>query len=87
MDPDSPKAKKTRGNFFHSIVMLLMCVSHRGRRDIQLAMTLFSVRLNCVTEQDCKKLRRVIRCILDSIDELLFLGAIDMDILMNLIEK
>ena len=66
--------------------MLSIHVSHRGRRHIQLAIKFFSGRANYVAEQDCEKLRRVIRCILDSIDELLFLGAIDIDILINLID-
>ena len=37
IDPDSPKAKETTRNFFHSIVMLLMHVSHGGKIDLQLA--------------------------------------------------
>ena len=38
-DPNSPKVKETTRKLFHSIFMLLMHLSRRGRRDLQLAMT------------------------------------------------
>ena len=63
-----------------------MNVSYRGRRDTQLATSFFPGRVNFPTEQECEKLRRVIRHIIDSMDEPLFLGATNMDILVNFID-
>ena len=42
--------------------------------------------MNFATEQDYEKLRRIVRWILGSIDELAFLGAIDMDTLLSFID-
>ena len=85
-DPGSPKAKETKRKLSRSIVMLLMHVSSWERRDNYFATMLLSGREKCVKEHDCQKLRRVIRHILDLIDELLFSGAVDMGILTNFID-
>ena len=42
--------------------------------------------MNFATEQDYEKLRRIVRWILGSIDELAFLGAIDNCIMLNFID-
>ena len=63
-----------------------MCVLHQGNRDLQFGIILLSGRLNVATEQDYEKLHRIIRHILGSIDELIFLHAIDMDMLLDFID-
>ena len=70
IDANAPKLEETKRKNFHSIVMMLMCMSHRGRRALQFGISFLLGRLNVSTEQDYEKLRRIIRCVLDSIDQL-----------------
>ena len=86
IDPDSPKANESKRKFFHSIVMLLRHVLHLGRRDMQLEISFLFGRANFVTELDYKNLRSFIRHIIDSINELLFLGDTDMEVLLNFVD-
>ena len=53
---------------------------------MQFATLFLSGRANFATEKDYEKLRMVIRCIIDSMNELLFLGATGMEILLNFID-
>ena len=50
IDLDSTKINESKRKLFHSIVLLLMHVSHRERRDMQLAIPFLSGRVNFSTE-------------------------------------
>ena len=50
IDPDSPKVKGKTRKLVNRIVMTLTHVSHKGRRYLQLAITLLYGRGNCIEE-------------------------------------
>ena len=56
IDDDSPLVNKKDRVKFHSIVMKLICVSYRGRKDIQLVTTFLASRVNCYIIEDYGKL-------------------------------
>ncbi len=63
---------------FHSVVAKLLCVSKRGRQDMQLPIAFLCTRVACGTEQDWSKLKRVLEHLNGSLDEFLrLLGADD----------
>ena len=57
VDPDSPKVTEEKQIKFHSIVMLLMYVALRGRRDLQPSLSVLLTRVQSATEDDYYKLR------------------------------
>ena len=75
IDKTSPVVGKEDRRKFNSIVMLLMCPSCRGRRDLLPAVTFLSTSVNMCAKEDCKKLCRLMWCIIRSMNELMYLGA------------
>ena len=78
VDEDSPKVSENRRAKFHNLVMLIMHVSHRGRRDPQPTVDFLSHRANECSEEHCEKLRRLIRFMIGSMDEVACIGATDL---------
>ena len=86
VDPNSPPADENRIKKFYSAVILIICVSQRGRRDLEPAVSLFSQRVHVCTEEDRAKLRRSARYVKETIDELPYLGASDLSVIINFID-
>jgi hypothetical protein len=74
-DEKSKLLDPERGAIFHSIVAKNLYVSHRGRLDIQLPIAFLCTRVSCSTEQDWKKLRRVLEYLNGTIDDKRIIGA------------
>ena len=77
IDDESPKVSEERRARFHSIVMLLICVAIRGRRDMQPAISFLSQRVNACTEEDWDKLKRLIYYIVGTMNLMSCIGAMD----------
>ena len=78
IDDKSLRLENERDKIFHSIVAKLLYVSHRGRQDIQLPIAFLCTRVSKSTEQDWKKLRRVLEYLNGSIEDTRFVGADDL---------
>jgi hypothetical protein len=74
---NSPKLNKSKSENFHSIVAKLLYVSKRARADIQLPVAFLCTRVTKSTEQDWKKLQRVLEYLYGTIDDVLIIGADD----------
>jgi hypothetical protein len=77
IDETSDLLNSVKSEDFHSVVSLLLFVSKRGRLDIELAISFLCTRVSCSTEQDWKKLKRVLEYLNGTLDECLILGADD----------
>ena len=86
INPKSPPADEDRRKKFHSIVMLIIHVSQIGRRDLQPTVSFLYQRAGVSTEEDCEKLRRLIRHVEEKIDDFLHLGASDLCVMINFID-
>jgi hypothetical protein len=75
VDPDSPLLPVPRAKLFHSIVAKLIYVGTRARTDILLALSFLCGRVSSPTEQDEKKLQRLLSYLNSTIDLPLRLGA------------
>jgi hypothetical protein len=75
VDPDSPLLGRKRADSFHSIVAKLIYVGTRARTDILLALAFLCGRVRQPTEQDEKKLRRLLEYLRGTKDLALRLGA------------
>ena len=82
----SPKVSESRRVKFHSLVMLMMHVSHRGRRDLQPTAALSSQRVSACTEEDYGKLKRLIRHAISSMDEIACIGATNLSTLLHFVD-
>ena len=74
VDDGSEQLDKRQGEFFYSIVAKLLYVSKRARTDAQLAIAFLCNRVSC-TEQDQKKLIRLLQYFNGTLDMPLILGA------------
>ena len=86
VDISSPKIEEARRQKFHSTVMKLTHVGHRGRKYIQSTTNFLLDRANYCTEQDCGKLRMLIYCVISTMDPSLFLSFDDAGKLMSFID-
>jgi len=75
VDDGSEQLDKRQGEIFHSIVAKLLYVSKRARTDAQLAIAFLCTRVSCSTEQDWKKLIRLLQYFNGTLDMPLILGA------------
>ena len=82
----SPILDNEKRKNFCSIVILLMYIAYRERKDIRPTVSFLSTRVSSPTEEDNEKLRRLIRYIVGSIDKLLYLGASNLSVLLNFID-
>ena len=72
---DAEQLDKRQGEIFHSIVAKLLYVSKRARTNAQLAIAFLCTRVSCSTEQDWKKLIRLLQYFNGTLDMPLILGA------------
>jgi len=75
VDGVSKQLDKLQGETFHSIVAKLLYVSKRARTYAQLAIAFLCTRVSCSTEQDWKKLIRLLQYFNGTLDMPLILGA------------
>jgi hypothetical protein len=75
VDDGSEQLDERQGEFFHSIVAKLLYVSKRAHTDAQLAIAFLCTRVSCSTEQDWKKLIRLLQYFNGTLDMPLILGA------------
>jgi hypothetical protein len=75
IDEKSKLLDPERGAIFHSIVAKNLYVSHRGRLDVQLPIAFLCTRVSCSTEQDWKKLRRVLEYLNGTLNDKRIIGA------------
>ena len=74
---ESEALDEQRAENFHSVVALLLFVSRRCRLDIQTAVAFLTTRVSKPTEDDWRKLKRVLQYLRGTIDLKLTLGADD----------
>jgi Reverse transcriptase (RNA-dependent DNA polymerase) len=75
IDPDSPALSPVKAKRFHSVVAKLIYVGTRSRTDILLALSFLCGRVSSPTEQDEKKLKRLLSYLRGTIDLTLRIGA------------
>ena len=75
IDKNSSPLTIPRSERFHHVVAKLLYVSKRARTDIQLAVAFLCTRVSCSTEQDWKKLERLLQYLKGTLDLSLCLGA------------
>ena len=75
VDPMSPLLTPTRAKTFHSVVAKLIYVGTRARTDILLALSFLCGRVSLPTEQDERKLKRLLCYLNSTIDLPLRIGA------------
>jgi hypothetical protein len=75
VDDGSDQIDKRQGEIFHSIVAKLLYVSKRARTNAQLAIAFLCTRVSCSTEQEWKKLIRLLQYFNGTLDMPLILGA------------
>jgi hypothetical protein len=75
IDDNSPRLNKARSENFHSIVAKLLYISKRARIDIQLPVAFLCTRVTKSTEQDWKKLQRILQYLKGTINDVLIIGA------------
>ena len=75
IDPDSPALGRKRAQTFHSVVAKLIYVGTRTRTDILLALGFLCGRVSTPTEQDEKKLKRLLEYLRGTKEMPLRLGA------------
>ena len=76
--PDATALERKDADMFRRIVCKLLYVGLRARADILTALSYLSTRITCPTEEDYKKLRRLLEYLLGTIDMGLTLGADDL---------
>lgn len=74
---ESAKLDEPRAENFHSVVALLLFISRRCRLDIQTAVAFLTTRVSEPTEDDWRKLTRVLQYLRGTLDLKLTLGADD----------
>jgi hypothetical protein len=78
IDESSPPLSPTSRDVFHSVVAKLLYVSLRGRMDLLLTTSFLATRVTNSTQQDLKKLRRLLEYISGSLNDNFTLGADDL---------
>jgi hypothetical protein len=78
IDPSSPVLSPTSREVFHSVVAKLLYVSLRGRMDLLLATSFLATRVTQATQQDLRKLRRLLEYISGTLDDVYTVGADDL---------
>jgi hypothetical protein len=75
VDPDSPPLPFAKARRFHSVVAKLIYLGTRARTDILLALSFLCGRVTCPTEEDEKKLKRLLCYLNGTISLPLIIGA------------
>ena len=79
VDDDSPRLNEERAQKLHSITMKLMYMCQRSRPDIITVIAFLCTRVTKSTEQDWSKLKRLLEYLWSTIDDVLTLGAEDLN--------
>ena len=77
VDTESPLLSHDRADLFHRLVARLLFASKRARPDIQVCIAFLCTRVKAPTEQDYKKLGKVISYVSETIHLPLVIGADD----------
>ena len=75
IDPESPQLDKTQAERYHSVVAKLLYVAQRGRPDIILAVAFLCTRVSCSTDEDWRKLKRLMLYLNRTVTDFVILGA------------
>ena len=75
VDPESPALTVEKGEIFHSVTCKLLYVAKRCRLDVQLPISFLATRVSKSTLQDWDKLKRVLRFLNGTLDEVLVLAS------------
>ena len=75
VDVKSPKLSTKKSDTFHRVVAKLLWVMKRGRPDIETAISMLCTRVQEPTEQDWKKLKRLLQFLNKTIDDIRVLSA------------
>jgi len=86
VDPDSSLLIGDKKDSFHSIVAKLPHVAQRGRGDMLPTIAFLCTRVSCSAEQDWGKLKRLLQCLSDTLDEPCVLGAENPSALMTWVD-
>jgi hypothetical protein len=86
IDEESEALTTDRKEIFHRVASKLLYVSKRGRLDIQLAIAFLCTRVSVSTEQDWRKLKRVLEYLHGTLDEFLTLGADDIEMMKTWVD-
>ena len=86
VDPESSKLDKQKSELFHSLTAKLLWVAKRGRPDIETTVSFLCQRVQNPTEEDWKKLKRLLQYINQTIDDLRIIGANNLNQLYTFID-
>ena len=86
VDETSPELNMEQQDLFHSIVAKLLWVMKRGRPDIETTIAFLCTRVAAPTEQDWKKLRRLLQFLNQTIDDVRVVAADDLSSLFTWID-
>jgi len=86
IDDNSPLLNPEKSDKFHSVTAKLLWVEKRGRPDIETAISFLCTRVLNPTEQDWKKLRRLLCFLNGTIDDVRVLGADELDSLLTFVD-
>ncbi|MGI9568221.1 MAG: Ty1/Copia family ribonuclease HI, partial [Desulfobulbia bacterium] len=75
IDPESPELSKDKAEDFHTFVAKNLFAAKRGRPDIQLAVSFLASRVRSPTDQDWFKLKKMMRFLKRTEDDILTLEA------------
>ena len=75
VNEDSPKLSQEKADIFHTVVATLLHVCKRTKPDLEVAISFLSKRVQTSTEEDWKKLRRVIQYCYGTLNERRTIGA------------
>jgi hypothetical protein len=86
VDASSPLLPPDEATTFHRVVSQLLYVGLRGRPDLLVALCFLSTRVTCPTEQDQRKLRRLLEYIHGTLNLVLTIGALDLSTLYTFVD-
>jgi hypothetical protein len=86
IDQKSPLLPIKKKDLFHSIVAKLLWVMKRGRPDIETTIAFLCTRVAAPTDQDWKKLRRLLQFLNQTIDDIRIVAADDLSALFTWID-
>ena len=86
MRDDSEELNDKEKEIFHSVTAKLLYIEKRGRPDIETAVSFLTTRVDKSSQDDWKKLRRVLQYLNQTIEDVRVIGCEDMDNLYTWID-
>ena len=80
VDPTSPLLDQERAEIFHTFVAKVLFACKRSRCDLQVAVAMLCTRVKNPTEEDWKKLIRLLQYVKSTVNDVLTLRADDLSI-------